>query len=282
MDKVVVIDFGIFSHRAIFATMNNPKIPSTYTCFNMMLSSLGRIGVNPDDKIIIACDGRSSWRKEYEKAYKADRAKKRAESPIDWNSEYTKMNQLLENIDKATDWHIIKLDHIEADDIMAVASRYYKDKEVILVTYDSDLEQCWSYTNVKIFSIMKKSKGGKGAYKIKPKNFNVYKFLAKKVNKEVSDNLVSPILNEEDYDNRMICINLLELPQWVENTIIKELKELKVKKGNFNLLWFKNLRPKLNNLYNSTKILTYDYCKELLEKRKRRKKNGKVSSNSKN
>lgn len=271
MNKAIILDFGIFSHRAIFAGLYNP-MPNTYTCLNMMLSSLGKIGVSPDDTIIVACDGRKSWRKEIDSEYKKDRKQKRAESPIDWEKAYADMESLLDIIDKATDWHVIKVDHIEADDIMAIASRYYKDKEVILVTYDADLEQCWIYPNVKIFSILKKMKGGKGAYKEKPKNFNVYKFLAKKIEKEVSDNLTSPILNQQDYDDRMMCVNLLQLPEWVEVEIKKKLSNLQPKEIRPELIPFRNLRPKLAGLYNSNKILTYEECIKCYEKRKKRKK----------
>ena len=111
MSKVIVLDWGIYSHRAIFATVNNPKIPATYTCLSMILGNLKRIGVDPDDKIIVAVDSRGSWRKQLEKDYKGDRKQKRKESPIDWDSEYRKMGELLNTLDSATDWNIVKIDH---------------------------------------------------------------------------------------------------------------------------------------------------------------------------
>ena len=101
-----------------------------------------------------------------------------------------------------TNWHFIAISHLEADDIMAVASRYYGETNtpVVLVTSDSDMEQCWDYENVKIFSPKSKK------WKVKPPKFNSNLFLAKKVEKERSDNLISPILTEEDYNNRMLCV----------------------------------------------------------------------------
>ena len=64
----------------------------------------------------------------------------REKYPINWTEEYQKFNDLLDSIDQATDWNVIAIKGLEADDIMAVGSRYFKDNEVILVTFDSDLE----------------------------------------------------------------------------------------------------------------------------------------------
>ena len=107
---------------------------------------------------------------------KANRKEAREKFPIDWDKEFASFDWLLDKIDEATDWNIVKTNGLEADDWMAVGSRFFKDNEVILITYDCDLEQCWNYKNVKIFSPIKKCAGktGKGAYKIPPPNFNVY------------------------------------------------------------------------------------------------------------
>lgn len=272
MSKVVIIDWGIFLHRSAYASVNNPNIPATYTCLNMILSCLKKIGLNPDDKVIIAVDGRNSWRKDYDTNYKGDRKEKRDKSGIDWTKEFANFDWLLKKIDEATDWNIVKEDRLEADDIMAVGSRFFKDKEIILVTYDSDLEQMFEYSNVKIFSPIKKAKGKKGGYKIKPKKFNVYKLISKKIDKEVSDNLTTPILNQSDYEKRNICVNLLKLPETVENTIKSKLNSLKNKEINLEKLPYKNLKSRFFDIYNSDDIVTYDYCVQLEAKRKNRRK----------
>lgn len=272
MNKVIFLDFGIFLHRSIFASLNNPKIPSTYTCLNMITSCLKRIGIDPDDRVIVAVDGGKSWRKDVDSNYKANRKEAREKFDIDWNREYNNFNLLLEKLSVATDWNIVEIDGIEADDIMAVGSRHFKDNEVILVTYDSDLEQMWAYDNVKIFSPIKKCAGkiGKGAYKIPPPNFNVYKLLSKKIEKETADNLISPVLTQEDYDKRKQIVNLLELPDNIENTIRERLSNLKEKEGNIDLLPFKTIRQKFTTIYDSNKIITYEDSQK--KRRKRRKK----------
>jgi len=276
MNKIIVLDWGIFLHRAVFASVNNPNVPSTYTALSMILGNLKRIGVETEDQIIVAVDARHSWRKDYEAEYKGDRKKKRAESPIDWKYHYKKFDELLETLEITTNWHIIKIDHLEADDIMAVVCRYFKDKEVVLVTYDSDLEQCWAYEHVKIFSPKSKK------WKLKPTNFNAYKLISKKIQKEVSDNLTSPILNEEDYYTRLTCVNLLELPEWVENSVKKDLDNIEDRVYYPEHFPFNGLKERYENLYNNTKdIIIYEEQLRKAEEKEARKKRKKLEEKAK-
>ncbi len=277
MNKIVFLDYGIFMHRAIFSWRNNKQIPPEYTCLNMIIASLRRIGVSSNDKIFVACDGRYSWRKNIEKEYKANRKEFRESFPdINWKEMYLRFNNLLDSLDKATDWYILKEENLEADDWMAVGCRFFKDNEIILVTFDADMEQLAIYDNVKIFSPLIKFKGGRGAYKIIK---NPYKILAKKIEKETADNLVNPILNEEDYEKRKMIVNLIELPDFVEDICIKKYETLPIKGQDLQWLPFqRTIRPKLENLYNDkSKVISYEDVvnhnkKKLLKKKVKIKK----------
>lgn len=276
-NKVVVLDWGIFIHRSIFAWRNNKGIPPTYTCTTMILSALKKIGLHPDDRVIVAVDSKyGSWRKDYEKAYKANRKKlRKSYEDVPWKKFYRDFDRLLQRYDESTSWNIVNLyeNKVEADDVMAVCSRYFNDREVILVTYDADLEQCWQYSNVKIFSILKKYKSKKGAYKLKPDNFNAYNVISKKIQKEASDNLVTPILSEEDFNIRETCINLLELPDFIEIPIRERLDNLKNKEYKLDKFPFQKLTSRIGDIYNSTKdVVTYQDCIDYQEKKKKRKK----------
>ena len=148
------------------------------------------------------------------------------------------------------------------------ASRFYKDREVILVTYDSDMEQLWNYPNVKIFSPKTKM------YKIPPKNFNPYKHIAKKIEKETSDGLISPIITTEDYETRKMLVNLLELPDFIEQPIIEQLKKINQYKTELNVsaLPFKSLRKQFYDIYETDNILTFEQCVVKQEKKQARLK----------
>ena len=240
----------------------------------MILSCLRKIGVDPFDDIIVAVDGKGNWRQEYEEEYKKNRkAFRESFEDVNWKEMFAEFDGLLDKLNRGTDWQVIRIDKIEADDIASVACRYFKDSEIILVSYDSDWEMLWKYDNVKIFSILKKFKSVKGSYKVKPKDFNAYQVLSKKIEKEKTDNLVNPILNEKDYENRKAVVNLLELPDFIETQVIEEFKKLKAKSGDLDLVPYETLRTKLGNLYNDTaKVISYANCVEREEKKKNKKK----------
>jgi len=264
--KVIAIDWSNFLFMSAFASLHL-STPATYTAMSMILGNLKRIGVDKDDLILVCCDYLGSWRKEYEVKYKGDRAEKRAKSPVDFDRIFKEFNWMLEQIEEGTNWHILKAEHLEADDWMAGICRYYKDREIILLTSDSDLEQCWEYKNVKIFSPHRKMK----RYKIRPTNFNVYNIIAKKIYKETADNLTHPVLSQEDYDKRMKIVNLLELPDWVENIIKGTLSNIKPKTEYTNRLPYNTINVRYQELYNDkSKVLTYEDTLKKLERKKKR------------
>ncbi len=265
--KVIFLDWSIFCFRGIFAWRVNKNMPMEYTILNMIIACLKRVGIEPCDKIIIACDKGRSWRKEIDDQYKADRKEKRdKQTDIPWAEMFGRCNSLLEKIDYGTNWQIVQIEHIEADDIMAVGSRYYKDNEVVLVTYDADMEQLYIYDNVKILSPITKK------YKIVK---NPYKILAKKIEKEKSDNLTNPILNEADYEKRKSIVSLIELPDFVENIVKEQFDKFQPKQGDLEEIPFRSMREKLGGLYNDkSKVVSYRACVNA-KKRKKRKSNGK-------
>ena len=271
-DKVILLDYGFYLHSAGWCGVANPEMPVSYTCLNMMISDLMKVGVEPEDTIIVGVDYHgedySSWRKQYSTEYKEGRAK----LPI---AIYEELNELHRKIQISTDWHVILLDHLEYDDIASVATRYYleKGKDVVIVSADCDLEQMWCYcdetNNVKIFSPHKKSK----RYKIKPENFDIYKMLAKKIRKEAKDQVTSEVINENDYDERRLIMDLTTLPDWVENLVIERLDQIEYKEPQIHLLPFQSMREKYNNIYNDkSKIITYEKSLAIVERKEKLKK----------
>ena len=247
-NKVIVLDLGIFTHRTYFASLSGSGMNEKYTCFSMMLSNLKIIGVNEGDLVICACEGLNNWRKQQSTEYKSDRKK----IPQGF---WDKMNDMMDDIEIATNWAVIKVPTLEADDVMAVACTYFKDKEVVLVTYDHDLEQMWIYDNVKIFSPHPKSK----KYKVKPDDYNVYKQIAKSVEKEAGDGLKSDITTKEERENREMLVNLISLPEFVEEPIKKEFGMIDYKKDiRLDLLPGKKIPETFMDIYKSDKVVTYE------------------------
>lgn len=267
-DKIIIMDYGFYLHSAGWASQNNPDIPASYTCMNMMIADLKKIGVEPEDTVIIGVDYHgedySSWRKQFSSEYKEGRMKLPMET-------YDSLNKLLDIIRISTEWQVILLPHLEYDDIAAVACRYYKEKDVdvILVSADCDLEQMWTYGHVQVFSPHKKSK----RYKIKPKNWDIFKVLAKKIRKEAKDQVTSEIINSDDYNHRRLIMDLTILPDWVENLVKTELANLRYHPANMNLMPFRSLRDRYDSIFNDhSKVVTYEKSIAMVERKEKLKK----------
>lgn len=265
MGKIIVIDWSIFLHMSAYASVKC-GMAAPYLAMTMIISNLRLIGVDSEDLIIVACDGRDNWRKEYIESVKGDRAEKKARDDVNWTQTYADFDRLLYYIDLATDWHIVMENKAEADDICAVCARYYSDQEVVLLSMDSDLEVLWNYHNVKIFSPHRKCK----SYKIRPDSFDAGKWLAKAVQSKGHNNLGVPE-NEKEYKIKSLCINLLELPDYIEDSIRTKLDNLPIKGFELSKFPMKGIVPKIRELYlNDRNRISYSKCKEKKLKKKRR------------
>ncbi|MHA1736934.1 MAG: hypothetical protein ACTSWD_00005, partial [Candidatus Heimdallarchaeota archaeon] len=165
-----------------------------------IISSLKKIGVDEDTKIIMALEGKS-FRKKIYAPYKAQREGDRATHElIDWDKEFENANNLHDQLREATDWNFVReYDGLEADDVIAVACRYFKDAEKIVVSGDADLKQLAYYENTYFYNLFKKCKGSKGMYDAID---DPLKIIAEKARKgDVSDNIIpSPDDEDEDFE----------------------------------------------------------------------------------
>lgn len=263
--RVIFVDYSVFVHRAIFSWRISPskQIPATYTGLSMIFGSLARVGLSPDDLIIFACDSpKGSWRREVDSAYKANRKEKRAKfEDIDWSKQYSDFNLLAQNLEVSTPFYFVSYDKLEADDIIAYGVRHFDDRECIIISTDSDFEQLTAFPNVKLFSPISK--------KYKPTT-NPYKILASKIQKETADNLITPILNHEDYEKRKTIVSLLELPSHVEEKAAEVLSSIQPKEYDIEQLMFNTLKERFHKLYNSDKIVSPNANKKLRRKKKQK------------
>ena len=278
-----------------------------YLYFQSLIGVLRRIVVDKDDTVIIARDKTTSWRKIFASYYKAQRKEAKEEHKlIDWTYRYRQIDKLINKIDESTNFHIVWLPHlfnyldvlpteegqkflnseeitdfnfefgVEGDDIMAVVPRVFHDKECIIVTKDCDLDMLAVLSNVKIYTLNIKYRGGTGVYKIID---NGYKVLEGKVRKgDKGDNILIP---EDDTEKkkelRKLIIDLINLPEWIYEPIKNILSNLPEKKCNFDLLPFpRSLALRFPNIYKNDKIITYEDSIKRLERKKKSNKKKKL------
>lgn len=290
--KIILVDWGFIMHQAIFsyngAMMRKQEspdsemfvCPSTYTAMSSLISCLKRIGYNSEeaDKVVLCCDGRHSWRKEVEVSYKANRKEDREKAQfIDWTKEYLMHDDLLIKIAENLPFFLIKLENCEADDIIAEAVRFFKDNQCVIVSPDEDMLQLLTYDNTRVYSPHPKVKTH--PYKILSLDRNkekelAYKSIMKKIEIERTDNLCSPILNEEDYDKRLKCVSLLDLPQEIKEKIKPELEKIVVTEKEFfhPEAFSPGIAKRLPSIFDIKDIISYEKCIKMLERKLKIKK----------
>ena len=132
------------------------------------------------DELIMACDGKGYWRKDFFPYYKMKRAKNRAESPLDWDFVFQCINKIYDEIQEYFSYKIVKVDGCEGDDVIAVLVDYFnktraknamedsdsldslfgptesEPEPILIISADKDFLQLQNYPNVKQFSPLKK------------------------------------------------------------------------------------------------------------------------------
>lgn len=241
MSKLICIDWGNITHRAIFAFRNNSQVPFTYTMLRMVIGYLKRIGVDLDSRIII-CEDFGTWRKDIDKNYKAQRKDYR-ESKEDanfWKEVYKEANEFTVKLEECMPWNFVKIYHMEADDVASVAIRYLDADEKILISSDEDWQQLCVLPNVKVFSPYTKK------YKIVK---NPEKILLKKIKGDVSDNLLEAPKTEAEFEKRKMIVDLIHLPIHIENIIRPVIQSLPIKNIALNKIPYRSCREEIRKLY---------------------------------
>ena len=104
-------------------------------------------------EMVIAADGRRSWRKDVFPFYKANRKKSRDKSDVDWTLIFNNLNAVREELKEFFPYRVIHLDSAEADDVIGVlvtelSNRVGYDKENILIlSGDKDFIQLQAYNS---------------------------------------------------------------------------------------------------------------------------------------
>jgi hypothetical protein len=119
-------------------------------------------------ELVICCDGRKYWRKEFFEQYKGSRKKNRDASDLDWKLIFDTLTEMREDIAKHFPWRVIHVDRAEADDVIAIMSKWLQDNQlvqeglveetqkVLILSSDKDFKQLQLYPTVKQWSPMQK------------------------------------------------------------------------------------------------------------------------------
>lgn len=109
-------------------------------------------------EVILACDSKNYWRREYFPFYKANRKKARESSGHDWSSIFECLSKIRNELKENSPYKVIEVETCEADDIIAVlAMQFSATQKVLILSSDKDFAQLQKFKNVSQYSpILKK------------------------------------------------------------------------------------------------------------------------------
>ncbi len=106
-------------------------------------------------EVVICCDSRHYWRKDYFPNYKANRKVDRKKSEYNWDLIFETLNKIRDEIKENFPYKVIEVYGAEADDIIATLSKSEKDNTII-ISSDKDFIQLHSDTIKQYSPVVKK------------------------------------------------------------------------------------------------------------------------------
>jgi 5'-3' exonuclease len=104
-------------------------------------------------EVVLCCDNRKYWRKEYFPFYKAGRKKAREKSDLDWHIIFDMLAKFKLELKENFPYKVIDVEGAEADDIIGTLVPIYSAHEkVLILSSDGDFLQLQNYKNVKQYN----------------------------------------------------------------------------------------------------------------------------------
>ncbi len=155
--KRILVDISHLYFRAFYACQKEAKNDynfTKYVVFNSLFSVLKKFS---PDEVIIACDGKENWRKRIYPDYKAHRKLARdANVEVNWEEFFRVFNETISDMKKHFPFKVILNNYAEADDVIAVLSKYLNDGENIILGSDKDYIQLLQHDHIKMYDPLKR------------------------------------------------------------------------------------------------------------------------------
>lgn len=148
----LLIDMSQITLACLFATVKPGQVIEMDFIRHMVLDSIRynkQKFENKFGKLIICVDSRHYWRKDVFPYYKYKRKEDRDKSGFDWDTIWQCISTIRHELEDFMPYHVMEVDGAEADDIIAILSKYLSKKEkVLIISGDKDFCQLQKYPNV--------------------------------------------------------------------------------------------------------------------------------------
>lgn len=221
-------------------------------------------------ELVIACDDRQYWRKQYFPYYKGNRKKDREKSEIDWPTLFSALNTIKQELSVYFPYRVIQVENAEADDVIGSIVHKFgttlnnqSTERIMILSGDKDFVQLQQYSNVEQYDpVQKKSissndparflrelvlKGDRGdgvpnvlsADNCIVDNIRQKPLRELKINELLSTDIeIYPADIRRNYDRNNTLINLDCIPQQIQTAVLAEYDKQadKPRDGIFNYL----------------------------------------------
>jgi 5'-3' exonuclease len=205
-------------------------------------------------EVVLCCDNRKYWRKEWFPHYKAGRKKARDKSDLDWHLIFDMLAKFKQELKEYFPYKCIDVEGAEADDIIGTLEpRHSAHEKILILSSDGDFLQLQQYKNVKQYNpslkkyvvsenpiddlkekIIRGDKGDGIPNVLSPADCFVNDLRQKPITKGVLDKLMkTPPEQWEDAEslvgwsrNKML-IDLTMIPEDIQTKIINTYDEIK-------------------------------------------------------
>lgn len=112
-------------------------------------------------ELVIACDDRKYWRREYFPPYKGNRKADRKKSTIDWLALFDTLNVVKQELKDNFPYRVVQVPGAEADDIIGTLCMEYgttlnNQNRILILSGDKDFIQLQRYGNVSQYDPVRK------------------------------------------------------------------------------------------------------------------------------
>ena len=223
-------------------------------------------------EVVLCCDNRKYWRKEYFPFYKANRKKTREKSDLDWHLIFDMLAKFKQELRETFPYKVIDVEGAEADDIIGtLVPLYCRNEKILILSSDGDFLQLQNYPNVKQYnpSLKKYVKSENPPLELKEKIIrgdkgdgipNIFSpgdcFVRELRQKPITKNILDKLLKEESKDQEesirtnwirnATLIDLSFIPNEIRERIINTYDETKPASRQKLLNYF--MEHKLKNL----------------------------------
>ena len=99
-------------------------------------------------EVVLCCDNRNYWRKEFFPFYKAGRKKAREKSDLDWHIIFDMLAKFKQELRENFPYKVIDVEGAEADDIIGtLVPRHIMHENILIISSDGDFLQLQQWNN---------------------------------------------------------------------------------------------------------------------------------------